>query len=76
MSWRIIQLGNNNCDQDDIILSIYKTTPVKYIGDDRLINRLDNFTSIIPDLFLSVEFVFSLDITNKFFLKLIKKKIL
>ena len=34
MSWRTIQLGDSNCDQDQIILDLYKDTAVNYIGND------------------------------------------
>jgi len=33
-SWRSIQLGDNNCDQDNIILDLFKGMPVKYMGHD------------------------------------------
>ena len=35
MSWRTIQLGDSNCDQDEIILNLYKDISVKYIGYDQ-----------------------------------------
>ena len=34
MSWRSTQLGNNNCDQDKLILDLFKNKPVHYIGND------------------------------------------
>jgi len=34
MSWRSVQLGNSNCDQDQIILDLYKDVAVDYIGND------------------------------------------
>jgi hypothetical protein len=34
MTWRLVQLDNALCDQDQVILSIYKDRPVKYIGND------------------------------------------
>jgi hypothetical protein len=34
MTWRLVQLDNALCDQDHVILSIYKDRPVKYIGHD------------------------------------------
>ncbi len=34
MSWRTVQLGTSNCDQDQIILDLYKDTAVDYIGND------------------------------------------
>lgn len=33
-SWRSVQLGNDNCDQDNVILDLYNNVPVKYIGSD------------------------------------------
>ena len=34
MSWRTVQLGDSNCDQDQIILDLYKDNAVNYIGND------------------------------------------
>ena len=34
MSWRSVQLGTSNCDQDEVILNLYKNVPVNYIGHD------------------------------------------
>tara|TARA_R110000803_G_scaffold149071_1_gene214488 strand:+ start:294 stop:728 length:435 start_codon:yes stop_codon:yes gene_type:complete len=34
MSWRSVQLGTSNCDQDEVILNLYKNVPVNYIGTD------------------------------------------
>ena len=34
MTWRLVQLDNALCEQDQVILSIYKDRPVKYIGHD------------------------------------------
>lgn len=34
MSWRYVQLKDKNCDQDLIILDLFKNTPVKYLGED------------------------------------------
>lgn len=34
MTWRTVQLGNKLCDQDHIILNLFKNRPVKYIGND------------------------------------------
>lgn len=34
MTWRYTQLGNDSCDQDKLILSLYENCPVRYIGTD------------------------------------------
>jgi len=34
MSWRSVQLGATNCDQDNIILKLFDGQPVKYVGND------------------------------------------
>jgi len=34
MSWRSVQLGSNNCDQDNVILKLFDSQSVKYVGDD------------------------------------------
>ena len=34
MSWRTVQLGDSNCDQDQIILDFYGNLAVNYIGND------------------------------------------
>lgn len=34
MSWRQTQLQNTTCDQDRIILNLYRGIPVRYIGKD------------------------------------------
>jgi hypothetical protein len=43
MSWRSIQLGQDLCDQDRLILEMFGSSPVDYQGDDeefaRLLNR-------------------------------------
>lgn len=35
MSWRSIQLAQNLCDQDKIILNLFKDSTVKYVGGDQ-----------------------------------------
>jgi hypothetical protein len=35
MSWRSIQLGSQLCDQDRIILELFKNKSVRYVGSDR-----------------------------------------
>lgn len=34
MSWRSIQLGNQLCDQDQLILNLFKNKIVNYVGTD------------------------------------------
>lgn len=34
MSWRSVQLGDQCCDQDNIILNLFKDKTVNYVGDD------------------------------------------
>jgi hypothetical protein len=41
MSWRTIQLQDQTCDQDDIILDLFKDQSVNYIGiDDEFAEKL------------------------------------
>lgn len=51
MSWRDIQLGQDLCDQDLIILDLFKDTAVKYVGPDikfsKLLNTSDTATNLI-----------------------------
>jgi hypothetical protein len=34
MSWRSTQLGDNLCDQDQLIIDLFKNQSVKYVGSD------------------------------------------
>jgi hypothetical protein len=34
MSWRTVQLGHNLCDQDRLIIDLFKEQSVRYIGHD------------------------------------------
>lgn len=34
MSWRGVQLGQSLCDQDKIIVDLFRKEPVRYIGSD------------------------------------------
>jgi hypothetical protein len=34
MSWRLTQLGSELCEQDQVILNLFKDRPVRYIGTD------------------------------------------
>ena len=36
MKWRTVQLGNDLCKQDKIILDLFATAPVRYIGNDNI----------------------------------------
>jgi molybdopterin converting factor small subunit len=35
MTWRLAQLGNNLCDQDQIILELFENQTVNYVGNDK-----------------------------------------
>lgn len=77
-SWRSVQLGNDNCDQDNIILGLYKNVPVKYIGPDlefasKLV--LDENSKHIVAIFNTanwlstfIEFVLNLEHATSFYL--------
>ena len=51
MSWRYTQLEDKNCDQDNIILDLFKNTTVKYLGSDNefasRLNLDNNSTNIV-----------------------------
>lgn len=78
VSWRFVQLKETNCDQDNIILNLYKDVPVKYIGSDsefssRLV--LDDSSSHVVAIFNSagwlsefIDFVQSLNSADSFYL--------
>jgi len=34
MSWRSVQLNNNLCDQDQLILELFQEKSVNYVGSD------------------------------------------
>lgn len=52
MSWRSIQLGQRLCDQDKIILDLFKAEPVKYIGIDTEFKQHVNENSSASNLIL------------------------
>ena len=78
MLWRTAQLGEQNCEQDNIILKLYKDVPVKYIGADAVFARklkLDNSSNHVIAVFnqyawLSefIEFVKLLNSSQSFYL--------
>ena len=58
MSWRYVQLKNQNCDQDNIILDLFKGQSVKYIGPDPEFAKkltLDNNSSNLIAIFNNKE---------------------
>lgn len=85
-SWRSIQLGNDNCDQDNIILELYNNVPVKYIGKDlefasKLV--LDESSQHIVAIFNTsgwvsdfVEFILTLKNAQSFYLGVNRYRIL
>ena len=58
MSWRYVQLKNQNCDQDNIILDLFKGQSVQYIGSDpEFVKKLtlDNNSSNLIAIFNNKE---------------------
>jgi hypothetical protein len=51
MSWRTVQLGQDLCDQDRLILDLFKDTNVRYIGPD------SEFKAVLPHNELSTNLV-------------------
>ena len=51
MSWRTIQLGQGLCDQDRIILDLFKDKTVRYVGSDNEfkmhLNLSDNASNLV-----------------------------
>lgn len=52
MNWRSIQLGSNLCDQDKIIIDLFKDRPVKYIGTDLEFKKNLNVNNAASNLIL------------------------
>jgi len=54
MSWRSIQLNNQSCDQDDLIVSLFIGDDVKYIGKDKEFEKKLNINPDSTNLILVV----------------------
>ena len=54
MKWRTVQLGNDLCKQDKIILDLFATAPVRYIGNDNIFAKNLNIDQNSSDLILIV----------------------
>jgi hypothetical protein len=54
MSWRSVQLGNNLCDQDQLIVDLFQENPVKYIGNDVEFARHLNCVESADNLILTI----------------------
>ena len=52
MSWRNIQLGTELCDQDLLILSLFKKKLVRYIGNDNFFSQYLLLDDKSPNLIL------------------------
>jgi hypothetical protein len=52
MNGRFIQLGNNLCDQDLKILSLFSNKPVRYVGDDFEFSKTLNISESSANLIL------------------------
>ena len=52
MSWRSIQLGQELCDQDKIILDLFQNKQVKYVGIDREFRQRLNTSTTAKNLVL------------------------
>lgn len=69
MSWRTTQLGQDLCDQDRLILNLFKNTDLKYIGSDHEFKRVIPHDDHSSNLVLVINYeVWCSDIT-----KLIRK---
>jgi hypothetical protein len=54
MSWRSVQLGATNCDQDNIILKLFGSQPVKYVGHDLEFSNFLNLDDQAENLVLII----------------------
>ena len=52
MSWRTVQLNQNLCDQDKIILDLFNGTTVKYVGHDDEFKKLLSIDTSATNLVL------------------------
>jgi len=52
MSWRAIQLGQNLCDQDQLIINLFKDQTVHYVGPDHEFKKHLNCDSNSSNLVL------------------------
>jgi hypothetical protein len=63
-TWRYVQLGDKTCSQDQIILNLFQSSEVRYIGHDRefanqltLNNHADSVVLVINENFWISELV-------------------
>jgi len=54
MSWRSIQLGNNLCDQDQLIINLFQGKPVNYVGNDAEFAQHLNCNPLSNNLILTI----------------------
>ena len=56
MSWRSIQLNQQLCDQDRLILDLFQDSTVKYVGDDNEFKLLLNNDRTSSNLVLIINY--------------------
>lgn len=56
MSWRSVQLGQQLCDQDNLILELFKHEPVKYVGEDLEFQKHLTVSNSAPNLILILNY--------------------
>ena len=54
MSWRSVQLGNNLCDQDQVIVNLFQEKPVNYVGKDDEFSQHLNCSSLANNLIVTI----------------------
>jgi hypothetical protein len=55
MSWRSVQLGNKLCDQDQLIVKLFQSEPVNYVGNDTEFARHLNCSATSNNLVLVIK---------------------
>lgn len=54
MSWRTVQLGQDLCDQDQLILDLFKNKDVRYIGSDNEFAQMLSCNELAANLILVI----------------------